>query len=659
MGIELEIKAKIIELIRQSALQTIQGLDALEYHTWRYFEIVRQIEETILKLNYGEAWKTVYEKESYKYKKRKIIEHLREGKAKLNEFSENIEWYTSEIDNLLIEGCLGISKVYLLMLKAIILTYGRKLREARETLMECIELDPGNKYALHLLASIYYKLNYPNQALEILDKLGDDPLALKTKLEIYTELCDIENGEKIYKKLQNFINETHEKNLSILLSIKFACIRYQAEKIKLLGNAEERDIDQMYEDLISSIPDELREMEPVFKNSYASYLIESGDRKKKEKGLKILKEVSEQFPWHTPSMDKICSTMLKEDFRYIRENQANIRNYIKRILEVDALHYPALLYNAELEAKATIWEAISEEVEFWKKSQKVYSMFQEALEPNGDELSFHNMIVHFATGCFLWHIEKTAYRKGYKNNCLPSADSEFIKSLNIAEKFREEDRLTKKVREHLVLVNGKLGEYLIVAKKDENGYSFLEKAWNLSREMKIPFRFYSKNRKVQAFIDLLSFSSLKTHSTSASFIEKIETLLKMDPYSMFLGKKVLSIMISYLHTHSQDNISDLIMYFILLLERYADAKDEVQERHFLFFRKSKKIYKVEIDEVECNIKYEYEIEINNDWDDNNLLDWLFESVFKLIMLLKSSLNKIGILNMMKIKRGRSYCRKYY
>jgi tetratricopeptide (TPR) repeat protein len=640
-NIELEFKTKIIELVREFALQYTQGLDAgldaLAYHTWMYSEIRRQIKGTALKLNHREAWKMVYEKECYKHKKREIIKYLEDNKAKLNEFLEVIELYINGIDSLLAEGYSEISKVYLLMLKAFILIYGRRLRDAKDTMMECVKLDPENKYALHLLASIYIKLNHPSKALEILDKLGDDPVALKTKLEIYTALGDIENGEKIYEKLQNFIKNISKENSRSLLSVKFACIRYQAEKIKLLGNAERREVEQMYEDLISSIPYNLREMEPIVKNSYASYLIDSGDQKKKEKGLKILEEVSEQFPSHIPSLDKICSTMLKKDIKYIRENQDNIRKYIEKILESDPMHYPALLYKAELEAKATAWEVIGRESEFWKRAQEVYSIFQEALEPSSNEPSYHNMIVHFTAGSFLRHIEKIAYKKRYKRwrgYYLPSADSEFIKSLNIAEKFKEERLLTKKIKQHLVLVYGKLGEYLIVAKGDEDGYSLLEKAWNLSREMKITFRFYSKNRQVQSFINFISLFSSTSPPTSTDLIEKVKTLLKTDPYSMVLGKKVLSAMISCLHNYAQDNNATLLWYFILLLKKYADVKDEVQDRYLLFFRKCKKVYKIKVDEDGNNI--EYEVKINNYWDEESFLDQLFIHVFKLLALLKST-----------------------
>jgi Tfp pilus assembly protein PilF len=448
-------------------------------------------------------------KREYKYKKAVIIEELQRGRKDKYTLREIANYCLDQLDLLAEVNYRNVPKSYYLMLKVIVLETIRRNSSARKILKEILEkIDPKNIYARHHLALLEWKSFYrPYEAIKILEPIKEDPVALSTMLEILTQVGNIRGGEIVYEELQKLMQSVSELKEEVLLSIKLSCIRF-LEKKTIIESGDKLIIYQMYGELISEIPPRMNAFAARVKNSYACFLIDQ--RINVFEGLKILREAIKTFPQHVPSYDKLVSTLLKSPY-LTREEEQDIREYIDKMLNLDPFHYPALLYKAELEKKITDWKKLTE-IQYWKKVDEIYKMYQEALIQDSTYSLrdlFHNSIVHHAAGSFLWRAERVAFKRYLRKPSqyfIPSAEFEFRQSIQIEKSLRgigiNIERLPQKIKNHLILINATFGDYL-VTKKSKEGYRYLEKAFELSQGLKMSFNYRSANSFVESYIGML------------------------------------------------------------------------------------------------------------------------------------------------------------
>lgn len=389
---------------------------------------------------------------------------------------------------------------------------------------DAIQEDGSNQFAKHALATLYWRSHSTDQSLPLLDEIvaadPSDLIACKTRLEILVDARRTAKARDAYRALRRLLRGTSVQSMTVL-SAEFACVRYSVAltehlQEKGLASDAERATSRTiarYERLLARIPAELSQLEAVVRNSYGCFLYDVLSRS--DAGLVQLEKAERAWPGHQHTLHKLATVYLEEAEVRSDERDALIaqaRDRLRRLLETNPNHYPARLTVARLEGESIDWLKIEEGL-FWRRATQVYDQYQKAQEPSAEgNPSVHNSIVHHAAGCFLWHVEALAHKRGLtlsKPPSIPSADFEFRNSIQGFES--EGQGLTRAAQHQLTLGLHTLGAYLLTVaggpgEIKQEGHRCLTRAVNLSQSTGSAFQFNSWNSFAESFVGKLHLS---------------------------------------------------------------------------------------------------------------------------------------------------------
>lgn len=387
-----------------------------------------------------------------------------------------------------------------------------------------IKEDDSNKFAKHALASLYWRWHSTDQSLRLLDEIvaayPSDLLASKTRLDILVDSKRTAEARDAYRALRRLLQGTSSVSKTVL-SAEFTCVRYSAALAADLQEegattsaerAASRTIAR-YEGLLARIPEGLRELEAIIRNSYGCFLYDVLSRS--DAGLAQLEKAEQVWPEHAHTLHKLATVYLEEaevrsDEKHALIAQAGKR--LRRLLEAHPNHYPARLLNARIEGESTEWLKI-DEGSFWPRAAKIYAMYQAAQEPDaGSHPSFHNCIVHHSAGCFLWHVEAFAHKRKMtleKSTSIPAADKELRDSIKPFE--IQGWGLTRAAQHHLILGLYTLGTYLLTVAAGSQeitaeGQRCLTQVVTLSERLGSAYQFNHWNSYAESFVGKLRLS---------------------------------------------------------------------------------------------------------------------------------------------------------
>ena len=390
---------------------------------------------------------------------------------------------------------------------------------------DSIQFYDQNLFAKHALATLYWKQANLPEALKYLDEIikanEKDLLAYKTKLEILTNSgIDLNEAMKTYRDIKRLLRDKSIP-LNVALSAEFACVRFSAkigESLQEVGEIERTEkrfakAIKQYEILINKIPPKENELEAIVRNAYGCFFHDVLN--KPDSAIVQLEKAYKAWSKHTHTLHKLASIYLEEAEIRVKERDSYIfkaKELLNEVLTFDQYNYPARLLIARLEGESIDLNTVDES-EFWEEVSKIYRRYQEAVEPETNTYpSLHNSIAHHVTGCFLWHIESVAHKRGFLGNrplLIPSADIEFTESIAIEKCFK--DTLPRYIRDHLILAYYTLGSYLMTVALGSSdifhkGQALLNKAVSLSKQAGSNFKFSSQNSYAESFVGKLLLS---------------------------------------------------------------------------------------------------------------------------------------------------------
>ena len=399
-----------------------------------------------------------------------------------------------------------------------------KWGQAECSYLAAIKEDNSNQFPKHALANLYWRSTKIDQSLQLLNEIvaacPSDLLALKTRLEILIDSTRTGEAKAAYRELRRLLRGTSSVS-KMVLSGEFACVRYSEALMKHLqdegavtraGRAASRTVVR-YERLLARVPERLKDLEAIIRNSYGSFLYDV--LKRSDAGLAQLEKAYQVWPAHGHTLHKLATLYIEES--EIRSDEkdaltAKAKKLLEQLLHEQPNHWAARLLKARLEGESIEWLTIDKEF-YWSTAAKIYAMYQSALEPeNEGSASLHNSIAHHSTGCFLWHVEGTAHKRGIpvgKGASIPLADSELRASIKAFEAKGE--GLTTGLQRQFILGLHTLGTYLLTVAafskdrqdKTQEGQTCLGRALNLSESTNNTFNFNSSNSYAESFVGKL------------------------------------------------------------------------------------------------------------------------------------------------------------
>lgn len=415
---------------------------------------------------------------------------------------------------------------------------GRKYwKDAKSCYEQSIIVNNHNLFAKHALSILHHKTGDSRKALKLLEEITKanekDLLAWKTKLDIFIDIGDLlsEEAKGTYGKIEELLENGSSFSPELVFSGKLSLTGFQAkigEILKEGGNNEkakehfEKVVVPQFESLVTEIPLELKELRAIAKNSYGCFLHDILG--KVDEGTAQLEEAHNIFPQHTHTLHKLVTIYIRKGEENLEEKESHWKkanDYLAELLSIDDKYSQGLLSKAIIASKRTDWKKLAEsveqgklsELEFWEKVLEVYKRYQYALEKEEEEYcSRHNSIAHHSAGWFLWTVEMEA--KNFiqsKNMMIPYADTEFRKSLEIEEKFKDKD-LPREVKKQILLAYDTLSSYLLMTgrfRKDpdmvKESHLFSKRAVELSQRWNIKFQ--SENSFNESYIGKLLFDN--------------------------------------------------------------------------------------------------------------------------------------------------------
>ncbi|MDT5063769.1 MAG: hypothetical protein QOH63_4228 [Acidobacteriota bacterium] len=382
--------------------------------------------------------------------------------------------------------------------------------EAERWFRRALEVDPGNKFVSHTLASLYFKRGHYDEALSLLNealrKYPDDLLILNLKLEILREANPGDSTAVLtYRELRRLIKES-DAEMSQKIYAELSCARFLASRRKHRNRGVrrlEKAVKRIHA-LIDKAPHENTKIKVMAYHVLGCLLYE--ELKQPDQAIHFLHLALDCNPFYAPSAHKLSTIYQDEAAAHEEQKEYFLKQaevYLEKALELNSQDVHKKLTWAVLQGKLQDWNQLEPE-RYWSEVQRVLHFFWDALQPNEDlRLFMHNSCVHNAAASFLWHVEVVAYKSKLQRPAkYQGAESEFYKSLELEALCGANP--PENVRKQLAFNYFKLGEYIITTsgndpQRREKVREYIKKSFELSQQGSL-FNYLSKNSLIESYL---------------------------------------------------------------------------------------------------------------------------------------------------------------